>query len=87
MVSKQLRVTVTAEDVDKGVNDSSTLCQIALALLREGHVRPVVGGSYVVSGHAYCAYYYAHSKASERFMHRFDAGMPVSPATFVLREA
>lgn len=79
---KRLRVTVTAEDIAEGERGSYGSCPIALALHRKtGRLWTVYGSD----AHAPVAGAYRFSTAASAFVYSFDTGLPVAPATFVLR--
>lgn len=83
---KRLRVEVTQADIDNGVRNDCSRCALALALQKlPGGPGVRVGNATVsvVRGTGRTMYYL--SKAARRFVERFDARIPVTPAVFVLR--
>ena len=84
-----MRVTVTQKHIDRGVPYDPGQDPIALAIrdIRRGKVRVHYAGALaddydVVVGPDR----YYHSRASDKFLRDHDAGRPVHPATFVLRD-
>lgn len=77
MAAKVLIVKVTQEHIDKGERKSPQSCPIALASDASAVTRKWMCVNYS---------FYELSRAAERFVRRFDAGQPVTPATFRLKK-
>jgi hypothetical protein len=80
-----MRLTVTAEDIRDGKRESCSSCPMALALNRAGFETAYVN-LWFVRESANGLPLFSLSESAMQFIADFDAGKPVQPATFVLRE-
>jgi hypothetical protein len=79
-----MRLTVTAEDIRDGKRESCSSCPMALALNRAGFETAYVN-LWFVRESANGLPLFSLSESAMQFVSDFDAGKPVQPATFVLR--
>ena len=74
-------VRVTRQDIKNGVPKNNFSCPIAQSLFRAGLHYVSVRSTYVIAG---CRTYRL-SLAAQEFVRRFDNGIRVKPATFLIK--
>lgn len=78
-----MKVNVTRKHIDDGKREQATNCPIALAVKGMGHEIVHVGNTHVTIKDV--GIYYLSERA-KKFIHRFDRGKSVDPATFIFKE-
>lgn len=82
---KRIKICVTQDDIDKGIQGSGRYCPIALAVKRAR----IIPDHEVSVGQIYLDFpekKVRPSRSAKRFIGRFDSSKPVKPFCFVARD-
>ena len=77
-----MRVMVTQEHIDTGIQAKSARCPIAKAIADLGFANVHVGIVRANAGETRC---WTLPKVAQQFIEQFDNGRPVSPLAFIMK--
>lgn len=80
----KLSITVTADDIKKGIKDDAEWCPLARAIRRDLKATSVAVAEFSEGGINVDNIGTSRVPGADAFISRFDAGKPVAPRTFVL---